>query len=290
MKAEVKDTSQPLPSKPCSSVPIVLIHDGGGTAFQYFMLPDLDRKLYTISNPYHESSDRPEGGVPTLAQSYIEAMKEALPPGPLILGGWSFGGIISFEIARLLQDDAHLRIQGIVMIDSVCPWSPFYAARGRVRPTFRPTTSEIMKAKVISSFDHALDMIREWPQPEKFPAPPTVLIRATEPMPIENSPDGVQFVRDSDGALGWEEMGFLKMKKIVPCPGNHFSMWKFDKVSFCLTPKPPLVVLAFFARSHVPLPPNEKNRPPANSGRTRTRWKPWAPTSSKPARLSTSAI
>nr|POF17639.1 non-reducing polyketide synthase dhc5 [Quercus suber] len=231
MKAEVKHTSRPLASEPCASVPIVLIHDGGGTAFQYFMLPELDRELYTISNPYHETSDRPEGGVPELAKSYVAAMRETLPPGPLILGGWSFGGMISFEISRLLQGDAHLRIQGIVMIDSVCPWSPFYASRGRVRPSFRPTTTEFMKARVNTSFDHARAMIREWPQPEKFPVPPTVLIRATEPMPIENSPDGVQFVRDNDGALGWEEMGLLTAKKVISAPGNHFSMWKFEKVS-----------------------------------------------------------
>lgn len=70
-----------------SAIPLVLIHDGGGSIFQYFMVGSLGRTIYGIANPYFESGVRPEGGIPQLAKEYAEAIRGTIETGPVIIGG-----------------------------------------------------------------------------------------------------------------------------------------------------------------------------------------------------------
>lgn len=71
-----------------STVPLVLIHDGGGTIFQYHTLEQpLGRRMYGISNPYFGSDVCPLGGIPQLAREYIQAIRQTLRQGRVILGG-----------------------------------------------------------------------------------------------------------------------------------------------------------------------------------------------------------
>ncbi|ETN44437.1 uncharacterized protein HMPREF1541_10618 [Cyphellophora europaea CBS 101466] len=78
----------PRPNSP--AVPLFLIHDGGGTVFQYFSLGDLDRPVYAIGNPRFESGEPWSGGIPEMARAYADLVHAALPPGgggQVILGG-----------------------------------------------------------------------------------------------------------------------------------------------------------------------------------------------------------
>jgi thioesterase domain-containing protein len=47
--------------------------------------------------------DDPHKTVETMAAAYIEAMREAQPNGPYLLGGWSFGTYVAFEMACQLK-------------------------------------------------------------------------------------------------------------------------------------------------------------------------------------------
>ncbi|KAK4892681.1 hypothetical protein LTR49_028564, partial [Elasticomyces elasticus] len=213
--------------KHVSNIPLVLIHDGRGTIFQYYMLGPLYRHTYGIAYPYFDDGGMPEGGVPQIAMKYAEAIRRDIRKGPVLIGGvgWSFGGMIALEVARLLQDDARLSVVGLLMIDSYCPWSTSHRNRGRVRPSYRVTTSEKTKEKVNRCFDAAREMILSWDRPPAFSPPPTVLIRATETMPLANSPDGLQTLTDSDGKLGWSEYESFKILSVIDVPGDHFSMF-----------------------------------------------------------------
>src|SRR4051812_48165028 len=97
--------------------PLVLIHDGGGTVFRYHCLGELERTTYAIANPRYATKETWEGGIPEVARHYFKLIKTIIPRGKLILGGWSLGGLISLEIARLVADDASLSLVGIVMVD-----------------------------------------------------------------------------------------------------------------------------------------------------------------------------
>jgi pimeloyl-ACP methyl ester carboxylesterase len=56
-----------------------------------------------------------------MARVYIELVRTVLPRGPLLLGGWSFGGIVAIEMALQLAAQSDLTVLGIVLIDSVFP-------------------------------------------------------------------------------------------------------------------------------------------------------------------------
>ncbi|WP_449061355.1 thioesterase domain-containing protein [Planomonospora algeriensis] len=52
------------------------------------------------------------------AERYVEEIRKVRPEGPYLLGGWSFGGVLAFEIARRLGPrDVEL----VAMIDSGLP-------------------------------------------------------------------------------------------------------------------------------------------------------------------------
>jgi pimeloyl-ACP methyl ester carboxylesterase len=70
-----------------SNTPLVLIHDGGGTTFQYWLLEDLNRQVFGIASPYFESGQKPPGGIKQLANDYASAIRTHLGPTKIILGG-----------------------------------------------------------------------------------------------------------------------------------------------------------------------------------------------------------
>ncbi|KND92893.1 hypothetical protein TOPH_02402, partial [Tolypocladium ophioglossoides CBS 100239] len=118
-----------------SSIPIFLIHDGGGTTFAYHYLDPLYRFVYGIRNPYFFNHNA-AGGLPEMACSYakyiMQTVLQAKFPAKrnsdgsinILLGGWSFGGMLSLEVAKLLADDCVVHIVGILMVDTVYPHVP----------------------------------------------------------------------------------------------------------------------------------------------------------------------
>ena len=105
--------------------PLVLVHPGAGSALAYAglarSLGALD--VYGVEAPY----DLPEFSVESLAAHYLPC----LPDGPLHLGGWSFGGLVAFELAHRLGAS---RVGTVLLIDT---WHPDEVARlglGKPRP------------------------------------------------------------------------------------------------------------------------------------------------------------
>jgi thioesterase domain-containing protein len=55
-----------------------------------------------------------------MATAYIDAIKLVRPEGPYLLGGWSLGGVIAFEMARQLEA-AGENVPLVVLFDSRLP-------------------------------------------------------------------------------------------------------------------------------------------------------------------------
>jgi thioesterase domain-containing protein len=55
-----------------------------------------------------------------MASRYVPALREAQPSGPYLLGGWSLGGSIAFEMARQLTARGE-RVSSLILIDSPAP-------------------------------------------------------------------------------------------------------------------------------------------------------------------------
>jgi amino acid adenylation domain-containing protein/non-ribosomal peptide synthase protein (TIGR01720 family) len=100
------------------------VHPGGGGVLCY---RDLAQRLGP-DQPFFAFQSRGLDGAPIpeetriedLAQSYVEAMRLIQPKGPYLLGGWSFGGKIAFEMARQLEA-AGDRCAALVLIDAPAP-------------------------------------------------------------------------------------------------------------------------------------------------------------------------
>ena len=62
------------------------------------------------------------GSVSRMAKACISLMLEIQPCGPYFLGGYSFGGLVSLEMASLLEEQGQ-KVAIVVMIDTV-RWIP----------------------------------------------------------------------------------------------------------------------------------------------------------------------
>ncbi len=86
-----------------SSPPFFCVHPIGGSIMRYVALvPHLgdDRPLYGLEA---RNRDEPCPSLEAMAAEYLEAMLTVDAEGPYRLGGWSFGGLVAFEIARQLE-------------------------------------------------------------------------------------------------------------------------------------------------------------------------------------------
>ncbi|CAF4138703.1 unnamed protein product [Rotaria magnacalcarata] len=102
---------------------LFVLPPGNGGAESYFnnIVPYLSAyKLVLFNNYYHNLKEKElEKGLSfeTLARLYIKYIKLIQSNGPYSFLGWSFGGVLSFEISRQLNN-AGDRIANIFMIDS----------------------------------------------------------------------------------------------------------------------------------------------------------------------------
>ncbi|KAL1872671.1 hypothetical protein Daus18300_004217 [Diaporthe australafricana] len=263
---EPEDGPDPLN---CSRTPLVLIHDGGGTCFSYYCLNPIGRLVYEIHNPHFCSGKPWPGGIPEMARHYVELMRKAVPQGQILLGGWSLGGLLSLEMARVLVNDHQFTVLGLVMMDSICPSA--YSAKTRevkaaivpYKHQFGPNTKQETIEGVERCFVEARKAVESWHMPRwgksdgegndkaenntkvsdlgeaqpqiRTPSsgikcPPTILLRAREAVPTE--PGEVSFVDVTrhSRSLGWEEYQKDFLEEIVDIPGHHFSIFAWEHI------------------------------------------------------------
>ena len=89
-----------------SRPPLFCVHPVGGGAFCYRELADClpeDQPVYGIQAVGFEGKEKPLMNVETMAARYVEEMTTLYPGGPYHLYGWSFGGVVAFEMAQQLR-------------------------------------------------------------------------------------------------------------------------------------------------------------------------------------------
>ena len=101
--------------------PFFFVHPVGGTILQYRTLArrlGVQRPFYALQSPALEGNPlSPDISVEELAQSYLGAVRTAVPKGPYLLGGWSFGGLVAFEMARALRHSGE-EVALLALLDS----------------------------------------------------------------------------------------------------------------------------------------------------------------------------
>lgn len=171
-----KVQSRPLKGSRKSSVPLVLIHDGGGTTFGFWMLGSLYRDVWAVHNPQFWSGKPWAGGIDEMARHYIDLLRATGIHGTIMLGGWSLGGYISMAMARILAEEDtrkgdSIKVVGLLLIDSPyhIPWDaagPDGDARSGVqRQQHSQPSVEDLPPLVATAFEQCENMLRSWALP-----------------------------------------------------------------------------------------------------------------------------
>ncbi len=87
--------------------PFYMVHGGAGHVFNYQKLADNladDQPLYGVQPPDWTGYRVDPPKVEELAQQYVDEICQFQPEGPYYLGGFCFGGMVVYEMARLLQE------------------------------------------------------------------------------------------------------------------------------------------------------------------------------------------
>ncbi|MPZ75766.1 MAG: amino acid adenylation domain-containing protein, partial [Deltaproteobacteria bacterium] len=85
-----------------SNLPLFLIH---GESINLFLSGHLgkDRPLFSLEHQSQDGNKAFYTKVETIAAHYLKEIRSVQPEGPYLLAGYSFGGVVAFEIAQQLQ-------------------------------------------------------------------------------------------------------------------------------------------------------------------------------------------
>ena len=240
--------------------PFFCVHPIGGNVLCYFELARAmgsNRPFFGLQAVDTVEESQPGITAPMtieqIATRYIAAMREAQPRGPYVLGGWSFGGVVAFEMAQQLRRQGE-KIAALVLLDT---WAP----AGRTEPaqadlivrfladlsglsgkTLRVNGDHLQKLDGPAQLHYALDQAI---QSEILPADADLsqiadlfaLFAANATAFYAYAPEVVElggriaFFRAADGkdpsldgpALGWDGIAIDPIE-VRPVPGDHYSM------------------------------------------------------------------
>jgi acetoacetyl-CoA synthetase len=109
--------------------PFFLIPGLGGVALEFQPLlgnMETTRPVYGIQARGLEPGKDPHATIPEMARDYIMQMRQLQPEGPYSVGGYSFGGLVAFEMAQQLKR-AGQKVDPVLLIDTTVharflPW------------------------------------------------------------------------------------------------------------------------------------------------------------------------
>ncbi|MGB8956290.1 MAG: amino acid adenylation domain-containing protein, partial [Tumebacillaceae bacterium] len=103
--------------------PWLFTHPGGGSVFAYYHLARClgsDATVYGFQSAGLESDEMPLDTVEAMARRYLAEIKQAGVSGPYRLLGWSFGGYVAYEMARILEAEGE-GVAEIALLDVHAP-------------------------------------------------------------------------------------------------------------------------------------------------------------------------
>jgi thioesterase domain-containing protein len=106
-----------------TGTPVFFVHAVGGAVGPYRELArrlGTGRPFYALQAAGLDGREPPLDTVEALARRYVEAVRAVRPRGPYVLGGWSMGGVVAFEMARELERQGQ-QVEQLVLLDSFAP-------------------------------------------------------------------------------------------------------------------------------------------------------------------------
>lgn len=133
LKADIDQSPPPsvritlLQGRPnAGKTPLYMIADGTGTVATYLHLRPFKSKqaVYGIDSPYFRCPSRMTSkvGIEGVAKLIVDALIKAHDAGPFLIGGYSAGCLVAFEVSRQLAA-AGRKVDGLLLVDMCCPRS-----------------------------------------------------------------------------------------------------------------------------------------------------------------------
>ncbi len=104
--------------------PLFWVHPIGGGILSYVPLARLlgrsrgrSRPVWAFPAPGLDGDRPPLRRVEELAGEHLEALRQVRPHGPYLLGGWSFGGLVAWEMRRRLAEEGE-EVPLLTLLDS----------------------------------------------------------------------------------------------------------------------------------------------------------------------------
>lgn len=106
-----------------SGAPLFLVHGVGGSVANLRPLAGAlgaDRPVFGLQAPGLEAGGRSHGGIAEQAADYLRAARPLSAGRPLLLGGWSYGGIVAWEMAQQSRSEGG-NVALLTLLDSRPP-------------------------------------------------------------------------------------------------------------------------------------------------------------------------
>ncbi|WP_111307979.1 non-ribosomal peptide synthetase [Confluentibacter sediminis] len=133
-----------VPIKPKGTkTPLYIIHGAGLNVLKFIDLSkhlDDDQPVFGIQGTGVNSDNEPYNSIEEIAQHYISSIIKKNPNGPYALAGYSFGGIIAFEMAKQLINQGK-KVSVLAMLDSYV--YPYYYYKSPLRKKIESSVYQI---------------------------------------------------------------------------------------------------------------------------------------------------
>ncbi|KAI1132517.1 hypothetical protein F5Y10DRAFT_293615 [Nemania abortiva] len=216
-----------------------LIHDGSGQCSFYSRMSDMNRSITGIFSP--DSSTNIER-LEDLASLYIKRTK-LHDEKEVVLGGWSFGGVLAFEVARQLRSLGQ-SVKGLILIDSPPPVvhqalpseiiSYILSNKTTNGTTYAAESSKKAREKIKQKFLHHAMLLQNYHPTPKADDFPCVMLKCSQSMDTAKLCNVTYpWVSDDDfrerSVWQWEEL-IGRSIPVLDVACNHFQVFDAEHV------------------------------------------------------------
>ena len=244
--------TNPLPWSPLVAIqaigskpPFFCIHPIFGVVFPYYELAHhlgSNQPFYGLQPLGIDGEHPPLKRIEDMAAYYIKALRTVQPEGPYCIGGWSFGGLVAFEMAQQLTASGQ-KVALLAVLDTLAPasinkpslWDAcqfIFTTVGRYIWPFLLDYLYLLMPVALMPLESKRRILRELSLRPMFP-----VFQANSKATLDYVPQVYQGritllksktnVKNSDEDLtmGWSQLTSEKVDLHL-VPGNHLSMLK----------------------------------------------------------------
>ena len=245
--AQLPSLAMPVPIRAGTGTPIFLVHGLSGSVMECWSLVgalNSQRPVYALQAQGLDGERPPLQRVEEIAASYVEQMRKVQVTGPYEIAGFSFGGLVAFEMAQQLQR-AGEQTSCLVLLDTYVeqdrPWSAWmmHWCNRAWRKLGKLPASQLpgyLAGRVTDTLKSHIERLRQ-PQATDAAPPPAPLqvydkmmaaMGAYRPQPYDGGP--VLYIRAEDQIGGYfDPLPFWQSVvrgglTVVEVPGGHLDM------------------------------------------------------------------